>query len=53
MTTTSCSECGSNELVESGTFRHGSWIRELICLTCENCSAIMAMAGGLVDAEPA
>lgn len=47
MMPTECTECGSTDLVESGTFRHETWIHKLICLTCRKCLAVTAFAQDL------
>jgi len=38
-----CSECGSDSLVASGVFEHGTWIQRLTCWTCRDCRAIVAV----------
>jgi hypothetical protein len=39
-----CSECGSDQLVASGVFEHGTWIQRLTCWTCLDCQTIVAVA---------
>jgi hypothetical protein len=50
-----CSECGSNQLVASGVFEHGTWIHRLTCWTCLDCQTIVAVAepDALATAEAA
>jgi hypothetical protein len=38
-----CLECGSNALVASGVFEHGTWILRLTCWTCRDCRSIIAV----------
>jgi hypothetical protein len=41
-----CPECGSGELVASGVYEHGTWIHRLVCWTCNDCQAIVAIREG-------
>jgi hypothetical protein len=38
-----CTECGSESLVASGVFEHGTWIHRLTCWTCRDCRSIVAI----------
>jgi ribosomal protein S27AE len=38
-----CPECGSESLVASGVFEHGTWILRLTCWTCKDCRSIVAI----------
>lgn len=53
MATKTCPECGSGQLIESGVFTHGTWIRTLTCLTCSECSSVFAIADDVEQVEPA
>jgi hypothetical protein len=43
-----CTECGSESLVASGVFEHGTWIHRLTCWTCQDCRSIVAIPEGRV-----
>jgi hypothetical protein len=51
MASKTCPECGSDDLIESGVFTHGTWIRRLTCLTCSECCAIFAVTDDFADVE--
>jgi hypothetical protein len=51
MASKTCPECSSTQLIESGVFTHGTWIRTLTCLTCSECSAIFAVSEDLAEVE--
>lgn len=38
-----CTECGSDSLVSSGVFEHGTWIQRLTCWTCRDCQTVIAV----------
>jgi hypothetical protein len=38
-----CPACGSESLVASGVFEHGTWIHRLTCWTCSDCRTIVAI----------
>ena len=38
-----CIECGSESLVATGVFEHGTWIHRLTCWTCNDCGAVVAV----------
>jgi hypothetical protein len=38
-----CPECGSEDLVASGVYEHGTWVHRLTCWTCRDCEAIVAV----------
>ncbi len=38
-----CPECGSDSLVASGVFEHGTWIHRLTCWTCRDCRSVVAI----------
>jgi hypothetical protein len=40
---TACPDCGSNALVASGAFGHGTWILRLTCWTCRDCRNVVAI----------
>ncbi len=40
-----CPECGSDHMIKSGMFTHGTWVYALTCWTCGNCRAVVAVAG--------
>jgi transcription elongation factor Elf1 len=44
-----CPECGSESLVASGVFEHGTWIHRLTCWTCRECRSIVAIPEGPVE----
>jgi hypothetical protein len=45
-----CPECGSQALVASGVFEHGTWILRLTCWTCRDCRSIVAIPESQIPA---
>jgi transposase-like protein len=41
-----CPDCGSESLVASGVYEHGTWIYRLSCWTCRDCQTIVAFPEG-------
>lgn len=48
-----CEACGSEDLVASGVFEHGTWIHRLTCWTCRSCRAVVAIPEAELGEDPA